>query len=136
MKKRLRKKLHRGEFQELGFFLKVKYAEMPDEEFDRFIDFAADAAGQVEGRQLQSVELRAGFRAGRNAGIGADDQSGRCFLRDALRRNRVRRHHRIDVPVPDGAGEFLDVLTAEIQQHNGFRCLFHTLLPELIENVG
>ena len=47
MKKRLRKKLHRGEFQELGFFLKVKYAEMPDEEFDRFIDSVIDKIGSL-----------------------------------------------------------------------------------------
>lgn len=47
MKKRLRKKLHRGEFQELGFFLKVKYAEMPDEEFDRFIDGVIDKIGSL-----------------------------------------------------------------------------------------
>lgn len=41
MKKRLRKKLHKGEFQELGFNLDFDYTgdyEADEEKFDRFFD--------------------------------------------------------------------------------------------------
>ena len=52
MKKRLRKKLHKGEFQELGFNLTFDYAKADNEElFDKFFDsFIAEA---IEGNGLE-----------------------------------------------------------------------------------
>lgn len=44
MKKRLRKKMHVGEFKEFGFYLDGEYDEIKDEsKFDDFIDRVLDA---------------------------------------------------------------------------------------------
>ena len=51
MKKRLRKKLHKGEFQEFGFNLEFDLKETNDEDFDKFLDdFIRDA---IEGNGLE-----------------------------------------------------------------------------------
>jgi len=44
MKKRLRKKLYKGEFKEIGFEIKCLFSEeMPESDFDGFIDDFIDA---------------------------------------------------------------------------------------------
>ncbi len=58
MKKRLRKKTHRGEFKELGFQLKMSYepfAGYDDESFFDFIDAIAD------GLESQGLEVGGNF---------------------------------------------------------------------------
>ena len=66
--------------------------------------------------------------AGRNALIGADDEADRLFLHDPVHGSRVWHDHGIDPAVPDQPCRLLNVIADEIQQDDGFGCLFHLFL--------
>ncbi len=53
MKKRLRKKTHRGEFQELGFRLKLNYDAFAGYDDEAFFDFIDEIADGLESRGFE-----------------------------------------------------------------------------------
>ena len=86
---------------------------------------------QFEHGQTKSGELFQFPVMGGYIRISADDQSDRLLLHEPLRAHGVRHDHRVDVTVTDRACYLLNIVTDEIQQHDSFRCLFHSCLPKL-----
>jgi uncharacterized protein YggL (DUF469 family) len=100
MKKRLRKKLHRGEFRELGFQLSFDVKVETQEEFDQFFE---DFLGRLESAELgytgTSGESWEGMIAKLASGTitAADRDHVRSFLEQDARVANVEVGDFIDV---------------------------------------
>ena len=80
-------------------------------------------------RQSQRGEFRHFFSCGSRNPIGADDDSDRLFGLQTFNGDRIRHHHRVDMAVANGAGDFLNILAAAVQQNDSFRSTFHEWFP-------
>ena len=100
MKKRLRKKLHRGEFRELGFQLSFDVKVKTPEEFDQFFDdFIAHLESAGLGFTGTSGETWEGMVAKLASGTitATDREQVRAFLEQDARAANVEVGDFIDV---------------------------------------